>query len=279
MSSSCETCSKNADGGCSAEERQACTKSMAMEASNVKKVIAVMSGKGGVGKSTVTALLAAGLTRSGFKTGILDADVTGPSIPRMFGISKKSLELTEFGMLPALSRTGVSIVSMNLLLEKESDPIIWRGPLVAGAVKQFWEEVVWGDLDFLLVDLPPGTGDVPLTVMQSLPVSGIVIVSSPQELVKMIVKKAIKMAGIVKIPVLGLVENLSYAVCPKCGEEFAIFGETGGKKTAAETGIPFLGRLPLDQRLTEDADQGRVEQYEAESVNSFISSFLQQIKS
>lgn len=275
MSNICDTCSKKADGSCSVEDPSTCTRTMAQDASDVKKIVAVMSGKGGVGKSTVTALIASGLQKEGFKTGILDADITGPSIPMMFGVEKSRLDMSPFGILPAVSDTGIRMVSMNLLLEKESDPIIWRGPLIAGAVKQFWEEVVWGELDYLLVDLPPGTGDVPLTVMQSLPLNGIIIVTSPQELVQMIVGKAIKMAHTVKVPLLGLVENLSYAVCPKCGEELLLFGETRGEKIARENGIPFLGRLPLDTKLAQYSDQGKIEQFEASYIKPLLEYFNQ----
>ncbi|NPV93165.1 MAG: Mrp/NBP35 family ATP-binding protein [Firmicutes bacterium] len=244
-----------------------------MEASDVKKVIAVMSGKGGVGKSTVTALLAVGLAREGFRVGILDADVTGPSIPKMFGSQGKRLDFNALGMMPAETGGGIKMVSMNLLLQKESDPVVWRGAMIAGVVKQFWEEVVWGDLDYLLVDLPPGTGDVPLTVMQSLPVAGVVVVTSPQELVQMIVKKAIKMANLVKIPVVGLVENFSYGICPDCGKEIPLFGTGKSQDIAKETGVPLLGKIPLDPSLAGQADQGKLEQFEADYIKFLVKSF------
>jgi Mrp family chromosome partitioning ATPase len=278
VSSSCATCPSNVPGGCSSQDRQSCAKPLALEASSVKKVVAVMSGKGGVGKSTVTALLAVGLAREGFKVGILDADITGPSIPMMFGDQGKRIDFNALGMVPAETGGGIKLVSMNLLLPKESDPVVWRGALIAGVVKQFWEEVVWGDLDYLLVDLPPGTGDVPLTVMQTLPVAGIVVVTSPQELVQMIVKKAIKMANMVKIPVVGLVENLSYGICPDCGKEIPLFGASQGEKITGETGIPFLSRLPLDPRLVNDADNGTLEQFQADYLEPLVNRFLENLK-
>ncbi|NPV93361.1 MAG: Mrp/NBP35 family ATP-binding protein [Firmicutes bacterium] len=278
MSSSCDSCPSNVPGGCSNEDKQSCARPLALEASDVKKVIAVMSGKGGVGKSTVTSLLASGLSKQGLKVGILDADITGPSIPKMFGSQGKRLDFNALGMMPAETGGGIKMVSMNLLLEKESDPVIWRGPMIAGVVKQFWEEVVWGDLDYLLVDLPPGTGDVPLTVMQSLPVTGVVVVTSPQELVQMIVRKAIKMAEVVKLPVLGLVENLSYGICPDCGKEIPLFGASQGEQITKETGIPFLGRLPLDPRLVSDADNGNLEQFQADYLEPLVKRFLGSMK-
>lgn len=278
--SHCKTCDRSIAGSCSPETRDTCSKKA--PANTVRNVIAVMSGKGGVGKSSVTALLAAGLAKRRYRVGILDADITGPSIPKMFGLKKARLEVSEAGMLPVTSRNGIKIVSMNFLLERESDPIIWRGPLIAGAVKQFWEEVAWGELDYLLVDLPPGTGDVPLTVMQSLPLGGIVIVTSPQELVGMIVKKAIKMAKILKIPVLGLIENMSYVICPHCGEEISVFGKSRGKQIAAESNIDFLGRMPLDSLFTEMADKGMVEEYLEQKEEVFalpiINRFLEKAK-
>ncbi|MCG0278471.1 MAG: Mrp/NBP35 family ATP-binding protein [Thermanaeromonas sp.] len=232
-----------------------------------------MSGKGGVGKSSVTALLAVALAREGYQVGILDADITGPSIPKMFNIHR-SLQGSTLGILPAESLLGIKIVSLNLLLPHEDDPVIWRGPLIAGAVKQFWTDVVWGELDYLLVDLPPGTGDAPLTVMQSFPLAGIVIVSSPQELANMIVRKAIKMASLMKVKILGLVENMSYVLCPDCGKEIYIFGPSRAEEAAAKAGIPLLGILPLDPELTALSDRGKIENYQGmllERVQGFIS--------
>jgi Mrp family chromosome partitioning ATPase len=211
---------------------------------SINNVIAVMSGKGGVGKSTVTALLASTLAKSGFKVGILDADITGPSQPRAFGLKNPGLTGTEFGITPVLSRSGIKMISTNFMLKEEDDPIIWRGPLLAGAVKQFYEEVDWQELDYLVVDLPPGTGDVPLTVLQSIPVDGLVIVSSPQDLAYMVVKKAVKMAEKMQKPILGLIENMSELICPECGKTLQIFGESQGESTAQKMGIDFLGSLP-----------------------------------
>ena len=228
--------------------------------SNIKHVIAVMSGKGGVGKSMVTSSLACAMRAKGLQVGILDADITGPSIPRAFGIHGHA-EAVEGGIKPALSKGGIKVMSLNLLTRNETDPVIWRGPVIAGAVKQFWSDVIWGDVDFLFVDMPPGTGDVPLTVFQSLPVDGIVVVTSPQDLVSMIVTKAVKMAAMMEVPVVGLVENYSYYKCPDCGKEHAIFGESKLEETAKEMGIPVLARLPIDPGLAAACDAGTIEDY------------------
>ena len=226
--------------------------------SNVKKVIAVVSGKGGVGKSLVTSLLAVLARRQGMNAAILDADITGPSIPKMFGIHEKAMG-TEDGILPTESRTGVKMMSVNLLLENDTDPVIWRGSLISGTVKQFWTDVQWGDVDYMFVDMPPGTGDVPLTVFQSLPVDGIIIVTSPQELVGMIVEKAAKMAKMMNIPVLGLVENMSWIACPDCGKKIFPFGESQTAKVALEEGIPLLAQLPIDPAIAKECDTGVIE--------------------
>ena len=226
--------------------------------SNVKKVIAVVSGKGGVGKSLVTSLLAVLAKRNSHSAAILDADITGPSIPKMFGIHDKAMG-TEDGILPVESRTGVKMMSVNLLLENDTDPVIWRGALIAGTVKQFWTDVMWGDVDYMFVDMPPGTGDVPLTVFQSLPVDGIIIVTSPQELVGMIVEKAAKMAKMMNIPVLGLVENMSWIGCPDCGKKIYPFGESQTAKVALEEGIPLLAQLPIDPTIAKECDTGVIE--------------------
>ncbi len=223
--------------------------------SDIKKVIAVVSGKGGVGKSMVTSSLAVMMQRRGFSTAILDADVTGPSIPKIFGVTGRA-QGTELGIDPRLTSKGTEIMSVNLLLEHTDDPVVWRGPVIAGTVKQFWSDVVWGDLDYLFVDMPPGTGDVPLTVFQSLPVDGIVIVTSPQELVQMIVKKAYNMAGMMDIPVLGVVENYSYLKCPDCGKEIKLFGESHIDEAASELAMQVLGKMPLDPAYAELADAG-----------------------
>ncbi len=226
--------------------------------SNVKKVIAVVSGKGGVGKSLVTSLLAVLTKRNGRSAAILDADITGPSIPKMFGVHDKAMG-TEDGILPVESRTGIKMMSVNLLLENDTDPVIWRGALIAGTVKQFWTDVLWGDVDYMFVDMPPGTGDVPLTVFQSLPVDGIIIVTSPQELVGMIVEKAAKMAKMMNIPVLGLVENMSWIACPDCGKKIYPFGESRTAKVVLEEGIPLLAQLPIDPALAKECDTGVIE--------------------
>ena len=224
--------------------------------SHVNKVIAVVSGKGGVGKSMVTASLARMMREQGFSVGIMDADITGPSIPKMYGIHE-SAKGSDAGMFPCEAKDGTRIMSVNLLLEHEEDPVIWRGPVIAGVVKQFWTDVMWGDLDYLFIDMPPGTGDVPLTVFQSLPVEGIVIVSSPQDLVRMIVMKAYKMAQMMSVPVLGIVENYSYLVCPDCGKKLSIFGESHIDEIAAEIGVPVLGKMPIHPEFAELVDEGR----------------------
>ena len=231
--------------------------------SNIKKVIGVVSGKGGVGKSMVTASLARMMRRNGCKVGILDADITGPSIPKMYGIHEKALG-DESGIFPREVKDGTKIMSINLLLENESDPVIWRGPVIANVVTQFWTDVMWGELDYLFVDMPPGTGDVPLTVFQSLPVDGVVIVSSPQDLVKMIVKKAYGMARQMNIPVLGMVENYSYLVCPDCGKKISVFGESHAEEIADELSIPLLGKMPIDAALAEAVESERFSEVENE---------------
>ncbi|MEA4816346.1 MAG: Mrp/NBP35 family ATP-binding protein [Lachnospiraceae bacterium] len=261
MSDKSRACS---DSGCSKESCEGCEKNTknfieeTNELNSIKKVIGVVSGKGGVGKSLVTAMLAVLTSRKGYQTGILDADITGPSIPKMFGINKKA-KITDEGIYPERTKNNISIMSINLLLDQADSPVIWRGPLVAGAVKQFWTDVIWGDLDFLFIDMPPGTGDIPLTVFQSIPLDGIVIVTSPQELVSMIVKKAYKMAKQMNIPVLGVVENMSYIKCPDCGNEIKLFGESNLLNTATELGISILGRVPVDPAMAELSDKGEFE--------------------
>lgn len=229
--------------------------------SSIKKIIGVVSGKGGVGKSLVTELLAVGINRRGKKTGILDADITGPSIPKAFGLDQKA-NGNDQGILPATTKTGIDIMSINLLLENTSDPVIWRGPVIAGAVKQFYTDVVWADIDTMFVDMPPGTGDVPLTVFQSLPVDGIIVVTSPQELVSMIVEKAVKMARMMNIPILGIVENMSYAECPDCGRKINVFGESHINEIALSHGLSVLGRLPIDPALAAMVDAGDIENFD-----------------
>ena len=257
----CSSCGKA--GGCGSAKPQ---KSPLNENSNVKKVIGVVSGKGGVGKSLVTSMLSTLMARKGYKTAILDADITGPSIPKMFGIHSRA-EADENGIIPAETGSGLKVMSVNLLLESEDAPVVWRGPVIAGAVTQFWTDVNWGEVDYMFVDMPPGTGDVPLTVFQSLPVDGIVIVTSPQDLVSMIVKKAYHMAQAMDVPVLGIVENMSYVCCPDCGAEFRIFGEGKTETVADELGVPLLAQVPIDVRLAELADDGRFEYFNVEYMD------------
>ncbi|MBO4524796.1 Mrp/NBP35 family ATP-binding protein [Ruminococcus sp.] len=231
--------------------------------SNIGKVIGVVSGKGGVGKTLVSSLLAVSMQRLGKNVGIMDADITGPSIPKAFGIHQKA-DACEFGIIPVKTKMGLDVMSINLLLENESDPVVWRGPVIAGVVKQFWTDVIWKDIDCLVVDMPPGTGDVPLTVFQSLPVDGIVIVTSPQELVSMIVEKAVKMAKLMNIPILGIIENMSYFECPDCGKRQSIYGESHIEDIAAQYDIPVLAKLPIDPQLAKLCDQGTIELFEGE---------------
>ncbi len=233
--------------------------------SNVKKVIAVVSGKGGVGKSTVTSMLAVAMAKTGKRVGVLDADITGPSAPTAFGVTECQ-GATEGGLYPALSKGGIQVMSINLLLDDPASPVVWRGPVIAGAVKQFWTDVIWEDVDYLFVDMPPGTGDVPLTVFQSLPVDGVVIVTSPQDLVSMIVSKAVKMANMMHIPVLGFVENYSYLTCPDCGKKMYVFGESKLDAVAAEFGLPVLARLPIDPAVAEHFDNGQMESVNTEAM-------------
>ena len=233
------------------------------EMSSIRKVIGVVSGKGGVGKSLVTSLMAVLLNRRGYNTAILDADITGPSIPKAFGIHEKAMA-SQFGLLPTKTKTGVDIMSVNLLLDHETDPVVWRGPIIANTVKQFWTDVIWSDVDFMFVDMPPGTGDVPLTVFQSIPLDGILIVTSPQELVSMIVGKAVNMAKKMNIPILGLIENMSYVQCPDCGKHIHVFGESHLEDVAAAYGLDVLGRLPIDPAIASACDQGRIEEVEGD---------------
>ena len=273
--SSASTCSRESCEGCPSKAKggSGIAKEPMNKASNVKKVIGVVSGKGGVGKSFVTSSLACAMNKAGYKVGIMDADITGPSIPKMFGVHGQVYG-TEDGMVPMAAENGIKIMSVNLLLDNEEDPVIWRGPVIAGVVKQFWNETVWGDVDYLFVDMPPGTGDVPLTVFQSLPVDGIVIVTSPQELVQMIVKKAYNMAEMMHVPVLGLVENFSYLKCPDCGKEIKLFGESHIDDVAKELGIPVFGKLPLDPAFAEQADKGAF----ATMENAYLDAGVEKLK-
>ena len=252
----CSSCTANCG-----ERKQESLLAPANQYSNVKKVIGIVSGKGGVGKSLVTSLLAVNMQRAAYKTAILDADITGPSIPKAFGLTQKAMG-NDAGILPVMTKTGIGAMSINLLLEDDTDPVIWRGPVIAGTVKQFWTDVCWGDVDFMFVDMPPGTGDVPLTVFQSLPLSGIIIVASPQELVGMIVQKAVKMAAMMNIPVLALVENMSYVECPDCGKKMEVFGPSHAEEIAAQYNIPVVAKLPINPKLAGACDKGMIELYE-----------------
>ena len=252
--SGASTCQRTSCEGCPSKNNQQNFLEKMNAYSNIRHVIGVVSGKGGVGKSFVTSSLAVQMAKAGYKVGIMDADITGPSIPKMFGVHGNVVG-DERGMIPLESKDGIKIMSINLLMEDEEAPVIWRGPVIAGVVKQFWNETVWGELDYLFVDMPPGTGDVPLTVFQSLPVDGAIIVTSPQELVQMIVKKAYNMAEMMHIPVLGVVENFSYLKCPDCGKEIKLFGESHIDETAAQMGIKVLGKLPLDPEYAKKADE------------------------
>ncbi len=262
-SSNCGTCSKE----CSSRKPDKKSMLVAPHAlSHIKKVVGIVSGKGGVGKSSVTSMLAVAMKRKGYGVGILDADITGPSIPKAFGINQKAYA-TETGLYPVPSKTEIDIMSINLLLDKPTDPVVWRGPVIAGAVKQFWEEVIWENEEYLFVDMPPGTGDVPLTVFQSIPLDGIIIVTSPQDLVSMIVAKAVKMANMMNVPIIGLVENYSYFMCPDCDKKHQIFGESKIDEVAAEYSLEVLGKLPIDPSIAKACDNGQVEEVELEAIN------------
>ena len=259
--SSASSCSKESCEGCPSKSNPQSMIEPINASSSVKKVIGVVSGKGGVGKSFVTASLAVAMKKAGYEVGIMDADMTGPSIPKMFGLHGPAYG-TDDGIYAMPAEDGTKVMSINLLVDDEEAPVIWRGPVIGGAVKQFWTDVIWGDLDYLFVDMPPGTGDVPLTVFQSIPVDGIIVVTSPQELVQMIVKKAYNMAEMMHIPVLGIVENFSYLKCPDCGKEMKIFGESHVDEVAAELSIPVFGKLPIDPELAKAADEGRFHETE-----------------
>lgn len=259
----CETCGKS----CSQKKESFIEKPH--ESSDIKKVIGVVSGKGGVGKSLVTSLLAVSMQRKGHKTAILDADITGPSIPKAFGIHERA-EGTEFGLMPVNSKTGIKIMSCNLLLDSETAPVVWRGPIIAGMVKQFWTDVLWGEVDYMFVDMPPGTGDVPLTVFQSIPLDGIIIVTSPQELVSMIVEKAVNMAKMMDIPILGIVENMSYWVCPDCKNKHSIFGESRIDEVAKMRNIPSVTKLPINPKLAAACDKGLIELNDVSEIENLI---------
>ena len=246
------------------------------EVNDIGYIAAVMSGKGGVGKSLVAALLSVGLARRGAAVGILDADITGPSVPRMFGLGGARPSGSESGILPVLSRSGIEVMSINLMLPEEDDAVIWRGPLISRAITQFWEEVLWGKLDYLIVDLPPGTADAPLTVMQTLPVSSAVIVFSPQELAAMVVRKAIKMTRKMNVPILGVVENMSYFVLPDSGRKLELFGKSSGEEMARASGTPLLTQIPIDPELAQLCDEGNIERYDSDILKTFIDNFLRE---
>ena len=250
----CSSCSSN----CKSKDDNGIQKEALNELSKVKKVIGVVSGKGGVGKSLVTTAMAVTMNRRGYKTAIMDADITGPSIPKALGIKEKC-QGTDLGLLPVTTKTGIDVVSINLLLENETDPVVWRGPVIAGTVKQCWTDVFWDDVDYMFVDMPPGTGDVPLTVFQSIPLDGIIVVASVQELVSMIVEKAAKMAELMNVPIIGIVENMSYFKCPDCGKEHKIFGESHTDEVAAKYGTKVIARLPIDSSLAKCTDTGTME--------------------
>ena len=270
MSESCShNCSSCSQGDCAdRENKKESFLEKPNELSKIKKVIGVVSGKGGVGKSLITSLLATEMNKLGYNSAILDADITGPSIPKAFGVTE-AVQGSELGAFPAKSEKGVEIMSLNLLLQDETDPVIWRGPVIAGAVKQFWTDIIWSDVDYMFVDMPPGTGDVPLTVFQSIPLDGIVIATSPQKLVGMIVEKAVKMAHMMEIPVLGIVENMSYFKCDNCDKEHYIFGESRIDSVAVKHGIPLTAKIPMDSKMAEACDSGNIENYE----NSYLSDF------
>lgn len=265
----CEGCSSN----CSSRTGENPFLAKMNEMSNIRHVIGVVSGKGGVGKSLVTSLLAASANKLGYSSAILDADITGPSTPRAFGVKAKAVG-TENGIYPCVSASGVQIMSLNLINDDETDPVIWRGPILAGTVKQFWSDVIWGDVDFMFVDMPPGTGDVPLTVFQSLPLDGIIIVTSPQELVSMIVAKAVKMAKMMNIPILGIVENFSYLECPDCSAKISVFGESTVEKVADEFSIDTFARIPIDPKIAKAVDAGKICDIETPFLETVIKKII-----
>ena len=271
-SHNCEGCTEN----CSERTKESFLEKP-NEMSHIKKVIGVVSGKGGVGKSLVTSLLAVSAQRKGYKTAILDADITGPSIPKAFGLHGHA-EASEWGLFPVKTEKGIEVMSLNLLMKNETDPVVWRGPLISGAVKQFWTDVVWGDVDYMFIDMPPGTGDVALTVFQSIPVDGIVIVASPQELVGMIVEKAVNMAKMMDVPVLALVENMSYITCPDCGKEIRVFGESHIDEIAQKHGVATVAKLPIDPALAAACDKGTIEAFSGEWLDGVLTKITEENK-
>ena len=276
VSEACNSCS--AVGTCTTESCPNEPKiTEAQKVNHINKVIAVMSGKGGVGKSSVTGMLAVSLMRQGYKVGILDADVTGPSIPKIFGLAGKA-NGSKAGLIAPKSRDGIKVMSLNLLLENEDDPVIWRGPMIAQLINQFWKDVIWGDLDYLLIDLPPGTGDVPITVFQSLPINGAVVVTSPQALANMVVRKAIKMAQKYEPPIYGLIENMAYVQCPDCKKRMEIFGKPKGREEAQRNSIPYLGELSIDPVLAALSDDGKLEDYQSPAFDQIAQRLAEEIK-
>ena len=267
MSESCNHNCSECGKDCSSRQDPQSLLEKPHELTRVKKIIGIVSGKGGVGKSMITSLLAVSMQRRGLSTAILDADITGPSIPKAFGIKDRP-DGSDIGLFPVKSKLGTKIMSVNLLLENETDPVIWRGPVIAGTVKQFWTDVIWGDVDYMFVDMPPGTGDVPLTVFQSIPVDGIVVVTSPQELVEMIVGKAVKMAEMMNIPILGIVENMSYFECPDCGKKHSVFGESRIDSLAKKYGIDTVSKLPINPKLAQSCDRGMIELFEGDWLSN-----------
>jgi len=267
----CSNCSAN----CSERSAESFLKPL-REGASVKKVIGVVSGKGGVGKSLVTCLMASEMQRRGFNAAVLDADITGPSVPKSFGVHEHCFGTEEY-LIPVTTHTGVQLMSINLILQNETEPVVWRGPVIAGAVTQFWTDVMWQDVDYMFVDMPPGTGDVPLTVFQSLPIDGIVIVTSPQELVGMIVEKAMNMAGLMNVPVLGLVENMSYFKCPDCGKEHAIFGESKVEALAKQHNVPYFAKLPIDPGIAAKVDAGKIESVSGELISGLMDGIVKEI--
>ena len=264
----CSTCGLNCPSKAQAQKPKNEFEAPMNSLSKVKKVYGIVSGKGGVGKSLVTSTLAVNARRRGYETAVLDADITGPSIPKAFGLKEMAEAMDENNILPVVTKTGIKVMSINLLLEDVTSPVVWRGPVLAGTVKQFWSDVVWGDVDFMFVDMPPGTGDVPLTVFQSLPLDGIIIVTSPQDLVSMIVEKAVKMANMMNVPIVGIVENMSYFVCSKCGEKHYPFGKSNLEEIANKYGIKNIARLPITPDLANQADKGLIELHELELLDS-----------
>ena len=275
--SSCSGCSSQ--GSCDSTSCSGCSvpqKTQSQQLSNIKNVIVVMSGKGGVGKSSFSSLIAIALNKKGYKVGILDGDITGPSIPKLFGLHGNP-QMSEFGAYPMKSENGISVMSMNLLLPNDDEPVVWRGPVISGVIKQFWEEVIWGEIDYLVVDLPPGTGDATLTILQNLPVNGVYMVTSPQDLANMIVRKGIKMVEMMNIPVLGIAENMSYLSCPDCGKKIHLFGESNIAETCTNHKVPLIGKFPLDPQLAQLGDAGKIESYEGavldilmENIDEFL---------